>query len=145
MSYDDWKSDELRREAGKPMTDTPSPTPGPWRAAENGFIYTMVGDDPNVCIGKAYHAPSVDSDRSAMETNTYFIVDACNAFRTAAERLGMSPLDLAERLQDGGIAQLILDMESIAHGVCDDADADESTVIHEIMQFALQATQRVKP
>ncbi len=35
------------------------------------------------------------------------IVAACNAFQTAAERLGCDPIALAERLGDGGLAEAV--------------------------------------
>jgi hypothetical protein len=48
------------------------------------------------------------------EDHTRLFAAAANAMRAAAERLAMDPVDLAEQLEDGKIADLLAPREGIA-------------------------------
>lgn len=84
-------------------TDGPEYTPGPWNYMY-GKTLLHIESDISCKDGAGIPVCSVPKSR---EGNARFIMAAVNAFISAGEKLGINPVILAERLEKGGIAEIV--------------------------------------
>jgi hypothetical protein len=99
----------------------PEHTPGPWRYDDFFYIWAdSEGPKPVVELDKS--DGKVARVRGGSETlsqnaNARLIVAAVNAFDSAARRLGIPATELAEGLQRGEIADLLMTLDDLSDRV----------------------------
>lgn len=128
------------------QTSPPLHTPGHLWIDDDGYIAAGTGDG-YISVAEIFLGDSVAPENAlTLKVNTARLFSAgYNAFDSAARKLRMNTVDLAERMQDGGIAALVSNLERstfllrrIAEGdhralenarkAADDADAQLATV-----------------
>ena len=84
-------------------------TPEPWGDNDDGVILGNLdaykGLAPLVAIVEGYDENGNGTDEAMV--NVRIICASVNAFARAASRLGIGAVELAERLEDGGLAELV--------------------------------------
>jgi hypothetical protein len=112
---------------GKP--EKPTPTEGPWHVtnsgrSQGGYKHQIGTHEITV----AYSWRPLDYDTPRNMANARLIVASCNAFQSDADRLRVNPVELAEALQDGGIAELVRELTAWS----DFGDNDVSGILARI-------------
>jgi hypothetical protein len=97
------------------MNNKPMPTPGPLVLTSSGMI-TSQARERNSQVELA--VVEIDWDepfRSEQRAAAQLLVEAYNAIQSAAARLNVHPVELAEALGDGVIAELVGALQEIAN------------------------------
>lgn len=89
-------------------------TPGPLHVDGQNIL----ANETEVGIAKIYG--NIGQPR---ETNARLLSAAYNAFDSTAKKLGINAVEFAERMQDGGIADLVMALEWYAKNMTDHLDA----------------------
>jgi hypothetical protein len=85
---------------------------GNYTAFVRAGINSGEGIDSKDCTLAKVFGGVVDNKEEA-EENARFIAAALSAFDSAAKKLGSNAVEFAERMQDGGIAELVLALEQL--------------------------------
>jgi hypothetical protein len=119
-------------------TDKPQHTPLPWDYGyENAMGDIHIGTlDQIVCT-----LPASPQTRS----NKRLIYASVNAFDSAAKRLGVNAVELAERMQEGGIYRLIETLEDVAEWLKDGSVDGVYYDTASMQSFVDQELAKVKP
>lgn len=86
------------------------PTPGPWQIFAgygHEYIYDPDGRTEYASDSIAVAYQNSRTDKATSKANARLIVAASNAMQSAAAGLGVDPVELAEALANGGVAELV--------------------------------------
>lgn len=114
-----------------------TPTPPPWEML-TGNSFRRIGAPKHgrmVCeptFQRHDGHPDLHFANGGFEgPDAKLMLKAPNAIQNAAHRLGVDPLTLAERLEDGGIAELVQVVRDAEDAVNGDAEREQVYRIHD--------------
>ena len=91
-------------------------TPGPVWIDDDGCIAAGTGDEYVTIADPHCGDLNLPENGRTMVANKRLLAAAYNAFDSAARKLGLNAVEFAERVADGGIADLVDALEALEEG-----------------------------
>ncbi len=98
------------------ITHTDSPITYRQITRDGHIGFTLDTTDAEIEICEIFPKPNLVA---VNEGNARLLTAGWNAFDSAAKRLGLNAVEFAERMQDGGIAELLTVLEDVAEWLAD--------------------------